>query len=351
MGKPIKPKALAEVSSPQLLSDLRALIQQERHHLAQSVNTTLVALYWQIGTRIRQEILQERRAEYGEEILPTLSEKLRPEFGEGFSARNLARMVQFAEAFTDPQIVAALARHLGWSHFVELLPLKDSLQRDFYAELCRLERWSVRTLRDKIGGLLYERTAISRQPAELARQELQGLRQEDRLTPELVFRDPYVLDFLGLRDTFSEKDLEAAILRELQCFLSELGTDFAFIARQKRVLIGGEDHYLDLLFYHRRLRRLVVVDLKLDKFQAADKGQMELYLRWLAKHEQQPHEEAPLGLILCASKSQEYVELLELEKTGIRVAEYLTELPPPQVLKRKLHDALQVARESLRERP
>jgi predicted nuclease of restriction endonuclease-like (RecB) superfamily len=283
--------------------------------------------------------------------LPTLSAKLRPEFGEGFSARNLARMVQFAEAFTDPQIVAALARHLGWSHFVELLPLKDSLQRDFYAELCRLERWSVRTLRDKIGGLLYERTAISRQPAELARQELQGLRQEDRLTPELVFRDPYVLDFLGLRDTFSEKDLEAAILRELQCFLSELGTDFAFIARQKRVLIGGEDHYLDLLFYHRRLRRLVVVDLKLDKFQAADKGQMELYLRWLAKHEQQPHEEAPLGLILCASKSQEYVELLELEKTGIRVAEYLTELPPPQVLKRKLHDALQVARESLRERP
>ena len=350
MAKPTKPKALTVELPPQLLSDLRALIDQERQSLAQAVNSSLVRLYWQIGHRIRTDLLKEKRAEYGEQVVHALSKPLAIEFGPGFGRTNLFHMVRFAEVFPDPQIVHALSGQLGWTHFRQLIYLKEPLQREFYAELCRLERWSTRTLAAKIQSMLYERTAISRKPGALARQELQQLREDDRLTPDLIFRDPYVLDFLGLRDTFSEKDLEAAILRELQGFLSELGTDFAFIARQKRITIGGEDHYLDLLFYHRRLRRLVVVvDLKLEKFQAADKGQMELYLRWLAKHERQPHEEAPLGLILCASKSQEYVELLELEKTGIRVAEYLTELPPPQVLKRKLHDALQVARESLRD--
>lgn len=350
-AKSIAPKKTGRVVVPrQLLSDLRALIAETRRQVAQSVNSALVILYWQVGTRIRKEVLREKRAEYGEEILPTLSAKLAPEFGDGFSARNLARMIRFAEVFSDEQIVAALSRQLGWSHFVEIIPFKEQLQRDFYAEMCRIERWSVRKLREKIGGLLYERTAISRKPAELAKQELQKLRDEDRITPNLVFRDPYLLDFLGLGDTFSEKDIETAILRELQHFLSELGTDFAFIARQKRIIIGGDDHYIDLLFYHRRLRRLVVIDLKLEKFQAGDKGQMELYLRWLAKHEQQSHEDAPIGLILCAAKSTEYVELLELQQTGIRVAEYLTELPPRAVLRRKLHDAIRLASESLGDR-
>jgi predicted nuclease of restriction endonuclease-like (RecB) superfamily len=188
--------------------------------------------------------------------------------------------------------------------------------------MCRLERWSARALADKIQGMLYERTAISRRPEALAEQALKQLRDEDRVAPNLVFRDPYILDFLGLKDTYSEKDLEAAILRELEHFLIELGSDFAFIARQKRITIDNDDYYIDLLFYHRRLRRLVALDLKLGKFQAADKGQMELYLRWLAKHKQQPHEETPIGLILCAEKSAENVELLELEKTGIRVAQY-----------------------------
>jgi len=200
---------------------------------------------------------------------------------------------------------------------------------------------------DKIQGMLYERTAISRKPAQLAKQELKQLREEDRITPDLIFRDPYLLDFLGLKDTYSEKDIETAILRELERFLVELGTHFAFVARQKRITIDNQDYYIDLLFYHRGLRRLVAIDLKLGKFQAADKGQMELYLRWLAKHEQQPHEESPLGLILCAEKSTEHVELLELERTGIRVAEYLTELPAQKVLQRKLHDAIRLARKSL----
>jgi predicted nuclease of restriction endonuclease-like (RecB) superfamily len=237
---------------------------------------------------------------------------------------------------------------------VEIISLDTPLQREFYAEMCRVERWSLRTLRAKIQGMLYERTAISRKPGELARQELEALREEDRMTPDLVFRDPYLLDFLGLADTYSERDLEGAILRELERFLLEMGTDFAFVARQKRITVDQVDYYLDLLFYHRRLRRLVAIDLKLGRFRAADKGQMELYLRWLEQHDRQPGEETPLGLILCAGKSAEHVELLQLEASHIRVAEYLTELPPKKLLERKLRQAIATARSRLgegRERP
>ena len=228
-----------------------------------------------------------------------------------------------------------------------MLPLKEELQRQFYAELCRLERWPVRTLNAKIQGMLYERTAISRRPALLAKAELDGLRDEDRMTPDLVFRDPYRLDFLGLPSSFSERDLETALLRELESFLLELGTDFGFLSRQKRITIDGRDYYLDLLFFHRRLRRLVAIELKIGDFQAGDKGQMELYLRWLAKYEQAAGEEAPLGLILCAGKSSEHVELLQLEKSGIRVAEYILEVPPPDVLRAKLHQMIHRTQERL----
>jgi predicted nuclease of restriction endonuclease-like (RecB) superfamily len=239
---------------------------------------------------------------------------------------------------------------LGWSHFVEIIPLKDELQRDFYAEMCRVERWSVRTLRQKIGGMLFERTALSRKPGELAKQELAALRDEDKLTPDLVFRDPYFLDFLGLKDTYNEKDLEAAILREMEAFILELGVGFTFLARQKRITVDDTDYYLDLLFFHRKLRRLVAIELKMGKFRAADKGQMELYLRWLEKYEQQEKEESPIGLILCAGKSEEHVELLQLERSGIRVAEYMTELPPRDLLRKKLHEAIILARARLKEK-
>jgi len=198
--------------------------------------------------------------------------------------------------------------------------------------------------------MLYERTALSRQPAELARKELARLRDEERLSPEMVFRDPYFLDFLGLTGAFQEKDLEAAILREMESFLLELGAGFSFIARQKRITVGGEDYYVDLLFYHRRLRRLVAVDLKLDRFRPAHKGQMELYLRWLDKYERRPDENAPLGMILCAGKNQEQIELLQLVESGIHVAEYLVELPPIEVLRDKLHKALTAARHRLADR-
>jgi predicted nuclease of restriction endonuclease-like (RecB) superfamily len=337
------PSAIAATGATLLLPELRTLITETRASVAQAVNSALVDLYWQVGTRIRTDILSERRAAYGKQIVAALGRQLEAEFGRGFSEKNLRRMVQFAEAFPDPEIVATLRRQLGWSHFKSLIPLDDPLKRTFYAEMCRVERWSTRMLQQKIEGMLYERTALSKKPARLIRQELAALQKEDNLTPDLVFKDPYVLDFLGLRDTYSEKDLEHALLREIESFLLELGEGFAFIERQKRIVIDGEDFYLDLLFYHRRLQRLVLVELKLGTFQAADYGQIQLYLRWLDKHERQPDEKPPIGLILCASKSDERIELLQLEKTGVRVAQYLTELPPREIMQRRLHQAIEQA--------
>ncbi len=341
-----KTRAMTKFPKPSdtLFQDLRALIIEGRQDVARQVNSVLVLLYWRVGKRIRQDILKEKRAKYGEEIVATLSTQLVKEFGIGFNEKNLRRMIQFAEVFLEEQIVVTLSRQLGWSHFVAIIPLDDDLKRDFYAEMCRVERWSVRTLRQKISGMLFERTALSKKPAALAKQELTQLREEDKLTPDLVFRDPYFLDFLGLKDTYSEKDLEMAILRELEAFILELGAGFSFVARQKRITVDDDDYYLDLLFYHRKLRRLVAIELKLGKFQPADKGQMELYLRWLEEYERQPEEEPPIGLILCASKTEEQIRLLQLDKSGIRVAAYLTELPPRKLLEKKLHEAIVLAR-------
>jgi predicted nuclease of restriction endonuclease-like (RecB) superfamily len=337
----------SQISDSALLGDIRQLIEAARQQTARVVNSALVGMYWHIGRRIREDVLKNDRAEYGKEILQTLSEELTAEYGRGFGRANLSSMLRFAEVFSDERIAQTLSAQLSWSHFVELIPLDDPLKRDFYAEMCRVERWSTRTLRHKIGHLLFERTAVSKKPDELIEQDITALRDEDRLTPDMVFRDPYFLDFLGLSGHHVEKDVEDAILRELQAFILEMGTDFAFVARQKRITIDSEDYYLDLLFYHRRLRCLVAIDLKLGKFQAADKGQMELYLRWLEKHDVQPGEQPPLGLILCADKSTEHVELLRLEQSSIRVAQYLTELPSKKLLEQKLHQSIQLARERL----
>ena len=249
-------------TTPALLGDIRSLIEAAREQTARAVNSTLVTMYWQIGRRIREDVLQNERAEYGKEILQTLSEELTAEYGRGFDRRNLHYMVRFAELFPNEQIVNALRSQLSWTHFRELLSIDDQLKRDFYAEMCRIERWSTRTLKYKIGHLLYERTAVSKKPDELIEQDITALRDEDRLTPDMVFRDPYFLDFLGLSGHHAERDVENAILRELEAFILELGTDFAFVARQKRITVDNEDYYLDLLFYHRRLRCLVAIDLK-----------------------------------------------------------------------------------------
>jgi predicted nuclease of restriction endonuclease-like (RecB) superfamily len=245
--------------------------------------------------------------------------------------------------------VNALRTQLSWTHIRTVISIEDQLKRMFYIEMCRLEKWSTRTLQDRIQSMLYERTAISKKPEETIRNEIEQLGESGQITPDLVFRDPYFLDFLNLRDCFSEKDLESAIVAELQRFIIEIGSDFAFLSRQKRITIDNRDYYLDLLFYHRRLKSLVAVDLKIGEFDAAYKGEMELYLAWLEKHEMVDGENPPVGLILCAGKNPEHVELLQLHKSNIKVADYLTELPPKEVLLNGLHRAIAFARNRLEE--
>lgn len=324
--------------------DLGRMIEAARRQVAQAANASLTTLYWQLGNHVRENVLEGRRAEYGAQIVAAVGRQLEERHGRGFGEKNLRRMIQFVEAFPDPEIVAALLRQLGWTHFTLLIPIKDPLRREFYAEMCRVHGWSTRELGQKVDSMLYERTALSKKPEQLIRQELAAFRDNGELTPALVFQDPYMLDFLELKDTYSEKDLESALLREIERFLLELGAGFAFVERQKRIVLDGDDFYIDLLFFHRRMRRLVVIELKLGDFRPADSGQMALYLRWLDRHERQPGEQAPLGIILCAGSKRETVEYLDLDERGIHVAEYLTELPPREVLRERLHRAIILAR-------
>lgn len=330
-----------------LFSDISALIENSKKYVAHNVNSTITLLYWKIGKRINIDILKNKRAEYGKQIVVSLTRQLEGSYGKGFDEKNIRRMMQFASVFMDESIVVSLTRQLTWTHIISLIPLKQPLQREFYAEMCRVENWSVKMLRGKIDGMLYERTAISKKPKQLITQEIKQLREEDILTPDLVFRNPYFLDFLGLKNTYSEKNLEDAILKELENFILELGQGFTFVGRQKRMIIDGEDFKLDLLFYHRKLKRLVAIDLKLGKFKAAYKSQMELYLRWLEKNEMQVGEETPIGLILCAQGNKEQIELLQLDKSGIKVAEYLTELPDKKLLQQKLHQAIEISKKHI----
>lgn len=319
-----------------LITDLRTLINEARNKVALIVNTEITLLYWHIGKRINKEVLGNQRAEYGKQIVSTVSTQLTKEYGRGFELRNLRRMMQFAELFPDFQIVAPLARQLSWSHFIELLSIKNDLGREFYLTMAASENWSIRTLRNKIDSMLYERTAISNKPEEVIETELANLRDNEILSPDLVFKSPYFLEFTGLKGVYSEKSLEDSLLVHIEHFILELGVGFTFVERQKRMIIDGEDFYLDLLFYHRKLRRLVAIELKLGKFKAAYKGQMELYLRWLEKHEMEAGEESPIGLLLCTEGSEEQIELLQLDQTGIRVAQYMTELPSRVLLYQQL---------------
>ncbi len=335
--------------SDNLHAELRALIANSRQRLAGAVNAELTRLYWTVGERLRVEVLGGAdRAKYGDQLIHRVGEQLAQEFGRGFEAKNLRRMVQFAQTFPEPEIVATLSRQLSWSHFVNLIPLKTEQARQFYASQAAANTWSVRELRHQIDRKALERTELASLQADAPIRTASS--NASSHSPALVFKDPYFLDFLGLRQGHDEADLEAAILRQLEAFILELGRGFAFVERQKRMVIDGDDFYLDLLFYHRRLRRLVAIELKLGRFKAAHKGQMELYLKWLDKHERQPGEEAPIGLILCAESTREQVELLEMHKDGITVAEYWTELPPKEELEQQLHQALVEARERLAQR-
>jgi len=337
-----------KLAQPQdLFNEVRELIEQGRQQVAVTVNAAMTMLYWQIGRRINGEVLQDQRAEYGKRIVSTLSRQLITEYGKGWGEKQLRRMMQFAQVFPDQETVVSLIRQLSWTHILALIPIEDPVKRAFYSEMCILEKWSVRTFRERINSMLYERTAISKKPEETITKDLELLGETGKITPDLVFRDPYFLDFLELHDGYSEKDLESAIVTELQRFIIELGSDFAFLARQKRLSIDTRDYYLDLLFYHRRLKSLVAIDLKIGEFDAAYKGEMELYLAWLEKYENVEGENPPIGLILCAGKNPEHVELLQLHKSNINVADYLTELPPKKLLLDKLHKAIACAHNRL----
>jgi len=322
------------ITDKQLFNELIQLIEHTKTHVVMQANSSVSLMFWQIGKRINEHVLLHKRADYGQQIVVTVSRQLTAKYGRTYEEKNLRRMLQFAEQFTVVEKVVTLSRQLSWSHFLALLPVKKQEAKLFYAEKAATEAWGVRDLRKSIERKAYERTSIADLQLQKTATDSSG-----------IFKDPYFLDFLGLKDTYLEADVEQAILRELESFILELGKGFAFVERQKRMVIDGEDFSLDLLFYHRSLKRLVAIELKLGKFQAKHKGQMELYLKWLNKNERKEGEETPIGLILCAESSREQIELLEMHKDGIMVAEYWTELPPKKELEKKLHTALLEARE------
>lgn len=319
-----------------LVGELSKLIEQSRQFVATQANSSLTLLFWKIGKRINETILQNKRADYGRQIVVTMSRQLADKYGRNFAEKNLRRMLQLAEQFPDEQIVATVSRQLSWSHFLALIPLKSNEAKLFYAQEALNHNLGVRELRKLIAVKTFERTEIAN--AQIA---------SHSFVPLNTFKDPYILDFLNLKDGYLETDLETAILRELEHFILEVGKGFAFIERQKRMIIDGEDFYLDLLFYHRTLKRLIAIELKIGKFYAKYKGQMELYLKWLDKYEKQEGENTPIGLILCTESSREQIELLEMHKDGIIVAEYWTELPPKNELEQKIHTILIEVRERL----
>ena len=337
------------IENKNLVVELKSLIASTKEQVAISVNSSLTLMYWQIGFKINEDILKNSRAEYGNEIVHAVSRQLVEEFGSGFSRANLFHMIKFSQVFDDFEIVSALSRQLSWTHFRKFIYIEDDLKREFYIQMCCLDKWSTRVLENRIDSMLYERTALSKKPDELISYEIEKLK-EGVVTPNMVLKDPYVLDFLELNDRYLEKDLEDAILRDIENFILELGNGFSFISRQKRVQIGEDDFYIDLLFYNRKLKRLIALDLKLGKFKAEYKGQMELYLKYLEKYEKEEDENTPLGIILCSDKNQEQIELLELEKSDIHVAKYLTILPPKEEFEKRLKKAIQNAKEKYQNR-
>lgn len=325
-----------------LIHDIQHIIEASKQQAIVQVNQVLLLTYWQIGKIIKTQIILPNSKHYGNATLQRLSKVLVARYGSGFSARNLAKMAKFYQIFSDEAILPTLSAKLSWSHFVELLKIDDEVKRDFYITLAQHEHWSVRALRERIDSMLFERTALAKQPNELIRQELTQLNQNTP-SPQIFLKDPYILDFLQLDDKPSERDLENAILQDLEKFILEFGTDFAFMGRQKRINIGNQDYYIDLLFYHRSLKCLIVIELKLGEFKAEYKGQVELYLKWLEKYETRADENPPIGIILCSGKDSEVVELLDLDPNRIHVADYWLQLPSKDSLQSRLHHAIEKA--------
>ncbi len=333
-------------SEETLFGDVCQIIDGARSRIATYLNTEVCMTNWYVGKRIKEDVLFNQRAEYGKQVLKNLSARLTERYGRGWSEKHLRHCLRSAETFSEEEIVSATQRQLTWTHLKTLVYIKDSLERQFYAQMCVTEHWDTRTLDEKIDQQLYQRTAISRRPEEVIRKELDASKQSNQLLPDMVFRSSYFLNILGLPDIYTEKDLENAIITQLEGFISELGSDFTFVARQKRITIDSTDYYIDLLFFHRELRRLVAIDLKLGKFKPEHEGQMLLYLRYLNQNERKPWEESPIGLILCSEGNTEHIEYLMLdENSPIKVAQYYTQLPDKKLLAEKLKKAIAIAKE------
>ena len=329
--------------SKNIFKKVATLIEDTRKKVAQTINDEMIILYWNVGKIVKEAIIKDHRAEYGKQIVQSLSAQLVIHYGRGFSKRNLWYMIQLYESYPILQSLIGEFKNLSWTHVISLLPIRNELKRKFYSTLCQKEHWNTRTLKDRMNSMLFERTSLSKLPEKTIESQLQELKEEDKLTPELVFRDPYVLDFLELHDAFSERDLEYAILDALEKFILEFGKDFCFVERQKRIILDNEDLYIDLVFFHRKLKCFIAIDLKLGKFKAEYKGQMELYLKYLEKYEMREDENSPIGIILCSEKGREKIELLFSPDDKINVSEYLTNLPSKKLLAQKLNKAVKSA--------
>lgn len=340
----VSPASLKKREYDTLLREVSQLLDAARRQAARSVNAVMTATYWEVGRRIVEyEQHGAKRAEYGATLLRRLSDDLTARFGRGFSERNIEQMRLFYLGWPISQTPSAKSRTasqprfpLAWSHYVRLLSVEDSRARAFYELGALRGGWSVRQLDRQIATLFYERTALSRDKAAMLRQGAKPQPGEPP-TPQEEIKDPFVLEFLGLKDEYSETLLEETLIRHLEHFLLELGRDFTFVARQKRLRVGDEWYRIDLLFYHRRLRCLILIDLKIGKFTHADVGQMNLYLNYAKEHWTHPEENPPIGLILCA-KHDEAVARYALGGLTNKVfaSRYRLQLPDPNVLAREI---------------
>lgn len=330
----------------QLYNDLCGIIDDVRGRIATYVNTGICLTNWYVGKRIKEDVLYNQRADYGKQVLKNIAKQLVNKYGSGWGYEKLKHCVRSAYLFSEDEIRYATSTQLNWTHLRILMAVSDNLARQFYMEMCNIERWSTRTLEEKIDEQLYERTAISRRPEEVIKQELQKVRETHAVVPDLVFRSSYFLDMLGLPDMFSEEELETAVLNQVEEFMHELGSDFTLVERQKRITVDAVDYKMDLVFFHRTLRRFVVVDLKLGKFKPSYEGQMLLYLRYLNKNERHDWEESPIGIILCSEGNTEHIEYLMLDESSpIKVAQYYTQLPDKKILAERLQRAIAIAKE------
>ena len=342
-NKIIDTKAI-ELVSDHLYQGVVDIINDAKRDVIVYVNKHANMMFWHIGHFINEDMGYQQYSAYGDKILATLSQRLTSLYGKGYTYSAVTRMMKVARIYNEEGMFATLSQTLTWSHFLELITIEDDTKRLFYQQMGIAEHWSVRQLRDKQDEMAYERSLIAAKPEDEIITTLEQV-SPTHMEPDAVLRNSYVLDFLGLSGYYSEGELEAAIAKQLEAFILELGQGFAFLERQKRFTIDGTDYYLDLLFYHRKLKCLVAIDLKLGKFKPQYKGQMELYLKYLQKYDMQPDENPPIGLLLCSEGNTEHIELMMLNEDRIKVAQYLTCLPDKQWFIDKLNRSILIAKE------